>query len=213
MSTHAVELYVRDLLEQPDPDPQTGAPVQNNLTLVRVASDEGRLGLVVNLPARVGIDGGVRLRRRDALSDAELPAEIAALRPDTQLDLSAGLRQRDSLLGLDLALAAIVIRGDRTASRFLTLRVRRQLVAGRLFTELEAGAIDYADRCEAGDPTCTGDLDGRTWRAGAQLVALPAARWLFLADYRFAWNQADRAGMQQPDIRSHTVYLRAQRSF
>ncbi len=213
MSTYAVEIYVRDLLEKPDPQPETGAPVQNNLALVRIASDEGRLGAVLSLPGRVDLHAQVRLRRRDALSDAELPMEIAALGADTQLDLSGGIRQRDSLLGLDLSALVIAIRGDRTATTFATLRAHRVLWRGRLDAELEAGAIDYADRCDGSDLTCTGQLDGRTYRAGGQLALVPSARWLFLSDYRFAWNTAERAGMEEPDIRSHTIFFRAQRSF
>lgn len=213
MSTDAVEIYVRDLLETPDPSPETGAPVQNNLALVRMASDEGRLGAVLSLPARVDLHGQVRVRRREALTDAELPMEIAALAPDTQLDLSGGIRQRDSLLGLDLAATAVAIRGARTASTFAALRARRELWTGRLSAEVEAGAVDYADRCGDGDPTCTGDLDGRTLRVGGQLIAMPARGWLFLADYRFAWNTAERAGQAQPAIRSHAAFTRVQRSF
>jgi hypothetical protein len=213
MSTDAVEIYVRDLLETPDPSPETGAPPQNNLALVRMASDEGRLGAVLSLPARVDLHGQVRVRRREALTDAELPMEIAALAPDTQLDLSGGVRQRDSLFGLDLAATAVAIRGARTASTFAALRARRDLWTGRLSAELEAGAVDYADRCGDSDPTCTGDLDGRTWRAGGQLIAMPARGWLFLVDYRFAWNTADRAGQAQPAIRSHAAFTRLQRSF
>ncbi len=213
MSTYAVEIYVRDLLEVPDPAPEAGAPVQNNLALVRMASDEGRLGAVVSLPRRFDVHGQVRLRRRDALSDAQLPMEIAALDADDQVDLSGGLRQRDSLLGLDLSGVVIAIRGKRTASTFATLQARRELVGGRLVAELEAGLTDYRDRCDGGDPTCTGDLDGRTWRGGGQLGLLPARGWLVLSDYRFAWNSAERGAMQQPDILSHTLFLRIQRSF
>jgi hypothetical protein len=213
MSTYAVEIYVRDLLEKPDPDPEAGAPVQNNLALVRMASDEGRLGAVLSMPKRVDLHGEVRLRRRDALTDAQLPMEIAGLDADDQVDLSGGLRQRDSLLGLDLSGVVISIRGQRTASTFATVRAHRALVDGRLDLELETGLVDYSDRCDGGDPTCTGDLDGRTWRGGGQLVLLPARGWLFLGDYRFAWNTADRAGMAQPDILSHALFLRVQRSF
>jgi len=213
MSTYAVEIYVRDLLETPDPDPEAGAPAQNNLAIVRMASDEGRLAAVLSLPRRTDLHGEVRLRRREALGDARLPMEIAGLEADDQVDVSGGLRQRDSLLGLDLSGVVISIRGRRTASTFATVRAHRALVDGRLDLELESGLVDYSDRCAADDPTCTGDLDGRTWRGGVELVLLPARGWLFLGDYRFAWNTADRAGMAQPDILSHTLFLRIQRTF
>jgi hypothetical protein len=213
MSTYAVEIYVRDLLETPDPEPEAGAPVQNNLALVRIASDEGRAGAVLLLPRRVDVHAQVRVRRRDALFDADLPMDIAGIAPDDQIDLSGGIRQRDSLLGLDLSASAVAIRGERTASSFATLRTRRDLWDGRLSAELEVGGVDYSDRCDAGDPTCTGTVNGRTLRAGGQLAWLPTRGWLVLSDYRAAWNRAERDGMEQPAIRSHTLFLRVQRSF
>ncbi|HEU5060787.1 MAG TPA: hypothetical protein VFU21_29860, partial [Kofleriaceae bacterium] len=161
MSTFAVEIYVRDLLEKPDPEPDAGAPVQNNLTLVRIGNDEGRLGANLSLPRRVDVWSQARVRRREALLDAEVPMEIAALPADTQIDLSGGVRQKDSLLGLDLTASGVAIRGRRTASSFATLRIRRDFFGGQLGPELEATYVLYRDRCDEGDPTCTGDLAGR----------------------------------------------------
>ena len=139
--------------------------------------------------------------------------ELAALEPDTQVDLSGGIRQKGSLLGLDLTASGVAIRGQRTASSFATLRVRRDFFGGQLGPELEATYIRYRDGCGEGDPTCTGDLSGRALRLGGTIAFLHRAGWLALTDYRFARNRATKGGMAQPVIDSHALFVRLQRSF
>jgi hypothetical protein len=215
MSTHALEIYARDLLETADPEAEPGAPAQNNLSVIRMASDEGRVGLNASLPARLSVHGELRVRARETLADTQLPMEIASIGADRQLELSAGLRQRRSILSVDLGGDVVVVRGDRTQSRFVTGRLQRDVAGGRMGGEVELSRIDYDDRCPGSsrDPTCTGSTSGATLRGGGTVRFAPERRWLVLVDYRAARNRSAREGTALPSIVSHSVFFRIQYAF
>lgn len=220
MGTYALELYVRDLLEQPDLVP---GRTQTNLVLLRVGSDEARAGATYSIvEKRVDVFGQVRYRRRESLVDADaaamLPPAILNLQPDEQWDISAGVRQRESLAGWTLGANAAVIRGDRTDTTFLVARGQRSLLKGRLDLDLDLAYVAYDDTCPANtpmvtDPTCTGNSSGTTLRGGASVIWRRDRHWLVLGDYHYAMNDATVGTTVQPGIDSHTLFLRAQYSF
>lgn len=214
MSTYALALYVRDLLEEPSTI--AGAPPQQNLVLMRMGADEARAGANYTfLEQRVDVHGELRYRRRESIApdDPLLPPELADLPADTQWDLSAGVRQRRSLGGWTLGANATLIRGDRTSSTFGTLRGTRTFWGDRLDLDADVTYIDYADACSATDPTCTGTSSGATFRAGATLVYRRDRHWLALADYHLALNSSRSATTVRPDLTSHTLFARIQYSF
>jgi hypothetical protein len=223
MSTYAIELYLRDYLEAPDTP--TPGRVQNNLFIARMASDEGRLGATYLVrKQRVDVYGQVRYRSRGMIASDDLPAEIADLPPDTQLDVSGGVRQRRSIAGLDLGLSFLYIDGDRTSTQAVTARVRRGFLDDRIDVDLDATYLAYSDTCAfapGGIPSeanCSGTADGTIVEVGGAAVWRRDKHWLFLADYHYSTNSAtarSAAGVEtaEPTIVGHTFFARAQYSF
>lgn len=212
MSTYAVEIYVRDLLEAEDVEADAGAPVQNNLALIRIGNTELRAGANLKLGARTDVFAHVRGRQRSALAATELPLEIAALEEENQLDVGGGVRRRDVLANVELGARATFIAGTRTRSTFANLTARRSWLGSRVMSELVLDLVRFRDNCGDGDLACTGSSAGTTVRGGGTLI-YRTRHILVLADYRAAriWSRA--SGMEQPRITSHSILGRAQYSF
>jgi len=168
----------------------------------------------------VDVHGQVRYRRRVALDDANnLPAVVQTLPADQQLDLSAGVRHKRSLLGLTLGANLIVIRGDRTSDNIVTVRAGRGFLGDRLQLDADIAYIGYADQCAfvvgmgPVDPTCTGQATGSTLRVGALLVWQRDRHWQLLGDYHYGWNASEKDGAPHPDVGSHQLFVRAQYTY
>ena len=212
MSTYAVELYVRDLLETEDPQAEAGAPVQNNLALVRIANTELRAAATLRIGDRSDIFAHVRGRQRGALAATELPMEIAALDAESQVDVGGGARRRDLVAKIELAARGAFISGTRTRSSYGNLSARRSWFRSRLMSELVIGFIRFRDNCGEGEIACTGTSIGTTVRGGGTLI-YRTRHILFLGDYRAARLTSRVGGESQPTITSHSVLARAQYSF
>lgn len=225
MSTYAIQIYVRERLEEVQPD--AGQPwALNNLEVVRMGSTEGRVGANYSwIESRVDLHGQVRYRTRDAFAaeSSQLPMELVNLPPDTQIDVQAGVRKKDLFAKVEGGASAVVIRGDRTSSNFLVLRASRDFWGERLHIDFDASYITYADRCEfamgmAVDPTCSGTARGRTLRGGVLGVYRHDRNWLFLGDFHYGKNDAkarDATGalVPHPTITTTTFFFRGQYSF
>lgn len=223
MSTYAIELYVRDYLEQPDVAPMPGR-IQNNLFVARMASDELRGGFNYLLKKqRIDVFGQVRYRTRSTITSDNLPMELAELPADTQLEFSAGARQRKSFAKIDLSLNLLNITGDRTDTTAATLRARRAFKDDTIEVDLDATYLFYSDTCAftggvADEPNCTGTADGASLEVGGTILWRRDARWLFLADYHYQKNSATVVGLMgmtvaDPNIDSHSLFGRVQYSF
>jgi hypothetical protein len=223
MSTYAIDLYVRSYLESPDTAPQPGR-VQNNLFVARMAADEVRGGFNYLLKAqRVDVFGLMKWRKRATVASEELPDEIATLPADSQIDLSGGIRQRDSVAGLDLQLNVLFITGDRTSTQAATVRGRRAFANDRIEVEADVTYLSYEDACTydalvAEERNCTGTADGSILEAGVSFVWRKDKNWLVLADYHVSQNDATAVqpgGMRTPEptIIGHSLFARVQYSF
>ncbi len=219
LSTYAIELYVRDYLENPDAAPMP-MRIQNNLFVARMASDEGRGGATYTLrQAKVDVFGQVRYRRRATIASDELPMEIAALPPDTQIDVSGGARKRDAFLKTTVTANLIYITGDWTSTWALTGRLSRGFRDDRVAAELDVSYLKYDDACPAtGDPACMGTATGSSTEFGGNLVWRRDRHWMFLGDYHYSTNAATTEPVpgtttDEPTITGHSLFVRGQYSF
>jgi hypothetical protein len=222
LGTYALRLFLRDLLEDPNTPPPTGT-VGNNLVLARTGSIEGRLGATYSFPEqRIDLFANTRLRRRALINPIggtlDPTVTEGSFDVDLQLDASGGVRFRKTVLGLGIQLAGGMIRGDRSSVNWGALRIGRLFLDDRLEIQLDGSFLGYADQCVydgmmAENPTCTGQATGLSLEIGLSTVFLYTRRWLFLADYRLGRQSPQEAGVAEPTITNHTVFLRAQYSF
>lgn len=212
MSTYAVEIYVRDLLETEDTQADAGAPIQNNLALIRIANSEVRAGANRRIGDRMDVFVHLRARQRGALSATELPMEIAALDAENQLDVGGGVRRRDVFSRVELAARGALITGTRSQSIFGNLSARRQWLQNKLMSDLVVGLVRYRDNCDNTNIGCTGKSSGTTIRGGGTLI-YRTRKLMFLGDYRISRLKTRVGGRMQPTITSHSVFMRAQYTF
>jgi len=222
LGTYALRIFLRDLLENPATPPPTGT-VANNLILARTGSQEGRVGATYSFPEqRVDLFANARLRRRALINPIggtlDPTVTAGAFDVDLQIDASGGVRHRRSILGLSLQLTGGLIRGDRSSVNWGALRIGRMFLDERLEVQIDGSFLGYADQCvysgmTAENPTCTGQATGLSLELGASAVFLYSKRWLFLGEYRLGRASPQEAGVAQPTITNHTVFLRAQLSF
>jgi hypothetical protein len=142
---------------------------------------------------------------------------IAALPPETQIEVTAGARKKQAIKQWNVSAVATVIRGDRTASEFVTAYGNRTFMRDRLDLQLEVGYVGYDDNCTAeatAAGVCTGTAQGSTLRGGGALIFRRDRHWMFLADYRYSMNSATTAlGGARPDISAHALFVRGQYTF
>ena len=224
MSSYAVEVYLRDLLERYYPfvddmgnplmcDP--GLPcVQNNLDVIRIASNEARVGGNYLFPAlRLDVNGQLRYREREGLV---LPEGLPIFPADRQVEASLGARKRELYAGFDVSGSAVIIRGRRAFANVFGVRGTRQL-SPATYLELDGGYSQYEDGCRGSnlDPrTCEGTARGFTYRLGALGTWQRDQHWLFIADYHANLNKAKamRNGVVNvyPYYAGHAFFFRAQ---
>ncbi len=220
MSTYAIAIYVRDILQPIGATPPPAGSIVNNLVLARMGADEARVGATYNMiEKRVDVWGTLRYRKRDALDNANLPAVIAALPPESMYDVSAGIRQKKSLGGWTLSATGDLISGLHTDTYWITAGGQRTFLKDKLDVELDVMYVSYKDVCPAAatDPTCGGNIQGTTIRPGGSIVYLRDKHWVIIGDYRLTLNSAKavNAGVSspRPDITGHSLFVRAQYSF
>jgi hypothetical protein len=219
MSSYAVEVYLRDLLERLHPyvgmcPDMTTRCVQNNLEVIRIASSEVRAGgNYLFAGPRVDVHAQLRYREREGLA---VPEGLLVFNADTQYDVSVGLRKKRAIGGFDVGASAVAIRGERTAANMVGLRASRAL-QGSLFLDLDAGYSQYEDGCVASmlDPrTCDGTARGYTYKGGVLGTWQRDLHWLVIADYHLNVNkaQAIRNGLvnSYPYFAGHSFFLRVQ---
>jgi hypothetical protein len=218
MSTYSIAVYVRQYLEQTQ---AIAGTIVNNLVLARMGADEARAGILYSkIEKRVDVWGTLRYRKRGALDNANLPAVIAALPPDTQYDFSGGIRQKKSIGGWTLSLTGDYIDGIHTNSYWATAGGERTFMKDKLDVELDVQYVSYKDSCPVvvpADPTCGGDMKGQTIRPGGELVYQRDKHWVFIADYRLSLysgtSGTGATAVKRPDITGNSVFARAQYSF
>jgi hypothetical protein len=218
MSTYAIETFLRDLLEAPIATGVPGRPINNLDVARMAADEARVGANYSILEKRIDVFGAVRYRRRDLIKTPKLEAVIEALPADTQIDVSAGIRKKRALANFDLGANVAVIRGDRTSSYYVFGRANRTFLDDRLDLDLDLGYINYKDGCEGtpaapADPTCTGFSAGSTIRAGFSVVFRKSERWLLLADYHYGKNSGTVMNAARPDVTEHTGMLRVQYSY
>ena len=224
MSSYAVEVYLRDLLERYYPfvdamgnplmcDP--GLPcIQNNLDIIRVASNEVRAGgnYFVSGP-RLDVNAMVRYREREGLV---LPEGLPIFPADRQVEGSLGARKRELWKKFDVGGSAVIVRGRRALANIFGVRATREL-SPSTYLELDGGYSQYEDGCRGSNldtRTCEGTARGFTYRLGALGTWQRDEHWLFIADYHANLNKAKaiRNGEVNvyPYYAGHSFFFRAQ---
>jgi hypothetical protein len=219
MSSYAVEVYLRDLLERQIPfvgvcpDIASTLCIQNNIDVIRVASNEVRAGGNYLFPIqRIDVNTQVRYREREGLV---LPEGLPVFNADRQIDAAFGLRKKN-VAGWDLGGSFAVIRGKRTAANVFGARASRQ-IGETLYVDLDGGYSQYEDMCDRSMldmRTCDGTARGFTYRLGGLGTWQRDLHWLFIADYHLNLNKAQAIRFmlveKYPLMAGHAFFLRAQ---
>jgi hypothetical protein len=212
MSTHALAYYVRKYFEAVDPN--NVGRIQNNLFVTRTASDEARVGGDLSFGAsKVDLFAQVRFRQRSVLDDPQLPAAIASLPADNQIEVSGGVRAHD-VGGFLIGVNGSWIHGDRSDAQTIGANATHGWNNEKVQLTLDATYLHFQDFCDTtmNDPTCLGFAKGDNFEVGGTLVWMVTRTWLLLADEHVSYVKSTSLTVNE-NIIGNTLFVRAQRSF
>jgi hypothetical protein len=237
VNTETLNAHAKTRLEEPDQSPLAGPRIQNNVEVLRIASQSGRLSVSNSFKdMRYEVTATGQLRRRPEFNVTGTDGTIYTFPRSQAADVTLGVTDRRFYFGLRLYATITSIFGvgaenlNRTEAKVFRIGGAKELNDGR--TEVEAD-ISYltstddnqgmmATTCgiaDAVDPfNCYGTSNVKTLQAGGLVFHQLNPKWFvvgsaYLGRQRLQTADAMGTRVNQPLVTTLTAFLRLDYKF
>jgi hypothetical protein len=193
-------------------------PIENNLLVMRMARDEGRLLANVTFgDGRFVLYWIGRLLHRNLVES--LDPRLDASGHETAVDLTVGARDTRSIAGLRLGLSLSALYGFRSEVRVVSADAQRDFAGGAGTLDLQVGWDSWRDdgfgrTCDpANIQTCFGITDGSLIDVGVLGSYRFSRAWLVVGDLHLLANGSTTQTSVDPNVYTVLGMLRLQYRF